>query len=62
MRCPSSTFRRLLLTTGVPVKLSASPGSVERLPPELGADTDTVLASYGFSAAEIAALRTAGAV
>ena len=49
-------------TTGVPVKLSASPGAVERLPPELGADTDAVLASYGFSAAEIAALRTAGAI
>ena len=49
-------------TTGVPVKLSASPGGVERLPPELGADTDAVLAGYGFSAAEIAALRTAGAV
>jgi crotonobetainyl-CoA:carnitine CoA-transferase CaiB-like acyl-CoA transferase len=49
-------------TTGVPVKLSASPGAVARLPPELGADTDAALASYGFDAAEIAALRAAGAV
>lgn len=51
-----------LRTTGVPVKLSASPGAIERLPPALGADTDTVLAEYGFTADEIAALRTAGAV
>ncbi|MBX3027728.1 CoA transferase [bacterium] len=51
-----------LKTTGVPVKLSASPGAVERLPPELGADTDVALAGYGFSAAEIAALRAVGAV
>ena len=49
-------------TTGVPVKLSASPGAVERLPPDLGVDTDAVLAEFGFDAAEIAALRAAGAV
>lgn len=49
-------------TTGVPVKLSASPGAVERVPPALGADTDAVLGEYGFGAAEIAALRAAGAI
>ena len=49
-------------TTGVPVKLSASPGAVERLPPDLGADTEAVLAEFGFAAAEIAGLRAAGAV
>lgn len=52
----------VLKTTGVPVKLSASPGAVERLPPELGADTDAVLSAYGFTAAEVAALRSAGAI
>ena len=52
----------VLKTTGVPVKLSATPGSVRRLPPELGADTDAVLADSGFSSAEIAALRTAGVI
>jgi CoA:oxalate CoA-transferase len=51
-----------LKTTGVPVKLSASPGAVRAVPPELGADTDAVLAAAGFSAAEIAALRDARVV
>lgn len=49
-------------TTGVPVKLSATPAAIERLPPELGADTDAVLGEAGFSAEEIAALRGAGVV
>ena len=52
----------VMKTTGVPVKLSASPGAVDRLPPELGADTESVFADYGFSAAISAALRTAGAL
>jgi CoA:oxalate CoA-transferase len=51
-----------LRTTGVPVKLSASPGAVRTVPPELGADTDAVLAAAGCSAAEIAALRAARVV
>ncbi|MDX2169817.1 MAG: CoA transferase [Deltaproteobacteria bacterium] len=49
-------------TTGVPVKLSASPGAIERLPPALGADTDAVLREAGFAPDEIAALRADGAV
>ena len=52
----------VLKTTGVPVKLSASPGSVRTVPPELGADTDAVLAANGFSADEIAELRGAGVI
>lgn len=52
----------VLKTTGVPVKLSATPGAVSLTPPRLGADTDAVLAAYGFSADEIAALRAAGAI
>lgn len=51
-----------LRTTGVPLKMSASPGAIERLPPELGADTDAVLAEYGFSVEEIARLRAAGVI
>jgi formyl-CoA transferase/CoA:oxalate CoA-transferase len=49
-------------TTGVPVKLSATPGGVRVVPPELGADTDDVLTASGFAADEIAALRGAGVI
>ncbi len=52
----------VLKTTGVPVKLSATPGAVRRLPPEAGADTDAVLAESGFSPDQIAALRNAGVI
>jgi formyl-CoA transferase/CoA:oxalate CoA-transferase len=52
----------VLKTTGVPVKLSNSPGGVHAVPPELGADTDAFLADNGFSADEIAALRKAGVI
>jgi crotonobetainyl-CoA:carnitine CoA-transferase CaiB-like acyl-CoA transferase len=49
-------------TTGLPIKLSDTPGAIERLPPELGADTDAVLREAGLTDADIAALRAAGAV
>jgi crotonobetainyl-CoA:carnitine CoA-transferase CaiB-like acyl-CoA transferase len=49
-------------TTGVPVKLDSTPGSVDVAPPELGADTDSVLARSGFTLDEIAALRAAGVI
>jgi crotonobetainyl-CoA:carnitine CoA-transferase CaiB-like acyl-CoA transferase len=52
----------MLKTTGVPVKLSASPGAVRTAPPELGADTDAVLADSGFSPEEIVDLRSAGVI
>lgn len=51
-----------LRTTGIPIKLGASPGAITRLPPELGADTEAVLGEYGFGGDEIAALRAAGAI
>ena len=51
-----------LRTTGIPIKLSASPGAISQLPPELGADTEAVLREYGFRAGEIAALRSAGTI
>ena len=48
---------------GVPVKLSDTPGSVRSAPPALGQHTEAILRNdLGFSAAEIAAMRSAGAI
>jgi crotonobetainyl-CoA:carnitine CoA-transferase CaiB-like acyl-CoA transferase len=44
-------------TTGLPVKLSRTPGSIDRRPPLLGEHTDEVLAECGLDGAEIASLR-----
>jgi crotonobetainyl-CoA:carnitine CoA-transferase CaiB-like acyl-CoA transferase len=46
-------------TTGLPVKLSATPGRIERRPPLLGEHTDEVLRAAGLSEEEIARLRRA---
>ena len=49
--------------TGVPIKLSDTPGSVRTAPPMLGQHTDDILAKeVGLSPAEISALRAAGAI
>lgn len=48
---------------GLPIKLGRTPGDPARAPgPELGANTDEVLATAGYSEAEIAALHASGAV
>jgi formyl-CoA transferase len=47
---------------GVPVKLGRTPGSVRRAPPAFGADWREVLASVGYTAAEIDTLLAAQAV
>ena len=49
------TFR----TTGLPVKLSDTPGAIERRPPLLGEHTDEVLAEAGLEPEEIEGLRKA---
>ncbi len=46
---------------GIPVKLSATPGRIARPAPRLGEHTDEVLAWAGYTPAEVAALRAAGA-
>ena len=49
-------------TLGSPIKLSATPPDVSRRAPQLGEQTEDVLTEAGFSGAEIAALRAAGAI
>jgi crotonobetainyl-CoA:carnitine CoA-transferase CaiB-like acyl-CoA transferase len=46
--------------TGNPIKLSRTPASVRRLPPQFGAATREVLDEAGYSASEIEALIAAG--
>lgn len=48
--------------TGIPVKLSGTPGQVYAPPPLLGEHTEQILAGLGYNPEEIAALRTAGAI
>ena len=48
--------------TGVPVKLSATPGRIRSAPPTLGQHTEAVLRELGISAAEVATLRTEGVI
>jgi crotonobetainyl-CoA:carnitine CoA-transferase CaiB-like acyl-CoA transferase len=48
-------------TLGLPIKLSATPGSVTRPAPTLGQHTREILEEFGFSGAEIDALIASGA-
>jgi formyl-CoA transferase/CoA:oxalate CoA-transferase len=49
-------------TTGLPVKLSRTPGAIRRAPPLPGEHTDEVLREAGLPPDEIAALRRDGLV
>jgi crotonobetainyl-CoA:carnitine CoA-transferase CaiB-like acyl-CoA transferase len=47
---------------GMPIKFGETPGDMSRAAPTLGQHTDEILASLGYGAAEIARLRSDGAV
>ncbi len=47
---------------GIPVRLSGTPASVRRHPPELGEHTDEILSELGYASEEIASLRRDGAI
>ncbi len=47
---------------GIPIKLSATPGTIRSAPAAFGEHTDQVLGELGYSAAEVAALRESGVV
>ncbi len=49
-------------TLGMPIKFGDTPGGVTRAAPTLGQHTDEILASLGYGSAEIARLRSDGAV
>ena len=53
---PNAENRHIRLV-GQPVTLSRTPSAMAARPPEFGEQTDEVLAEFGFSAGEIAALR-----
>ncbi|MDP1569459.1 MAG: CoA transferase [Vicinamibacterales bacterium] len=48
--------------TGVPVKLSATPGAVRTAPPTLGQHTEAVLGELGYTTEAIAGLRATGTI
>jgi formyl-CoA transferase/CoA:oxalate CoA-transferase len=48
--------------TGVPVKLSSTPGRIASPPPLLGQHTQAILKELGYDTAAVAALKTAGAL
>ncbi len=51
-----------LAQTGIPVKLSETPGAVETPPPRLGEHTAEILSSLGFTGDEIETMRASGTV
>jgi formyl-CoA transferase/CoA:oxalate CoA-transferase len=54
--------RESFLTTGLPVKLSETPGAIRRAPPLHGEHTGEVLRESGYRAAEIDVLAKAGVI
>jgi crotonobetainyl-CoA:carnitine CoA-transferase CaiB-like acyl-CoA transferase len=55
-------FPEPMKIAGQPIKFAATPASVTRRAPELGADTGAVLRAHGASDDDIARWRHAGAI
>lgn len=51
-----------LTLQGTPIRMSDTPSSVRRLPPDLGVDGPAILAEMGYSESEISALRKDGVI
>ena len=47
---------------GIPVKMSATPGRVRRMPPKKGEPTDEVRKSLGFTHEQLSTQREEGAI
>jgi crotonobetainyl-CoA:carnitine CoA-transferase CaiB-like acyl-CoA transferase len=62
MVVPMETARGRTTVTGVPIKLSDTPGSLRTPPPAFGEHTDSVLVALGVAADEIARLHAQGVV
>ena len=48
--------------TGIPIKFSDTPGSIQRHPPLLGEHTDAILSELGYSPDQVTGLRESGAI
>lgn len=49
-----------LRSSGIPIKLSRTPGAIRKSPPSLGADADQILPHFGFTGSELDRLRASG--
>jgi crotonobetainyl-CoA:carnitine CoA-transferase CaiB-like acyl-CoA transferase len=59
---PAAEPGKMLHLVNQPVKLSRTPSAVTRRPPEVGEQTEEILAEFGFGLGEIAWLRERGIV
>ncbi len=59
---PHPELEQSVRIAGTPVKLSRTPGGVQRRAPCIGEHNEEVLTEYGFSSTEIASFRQAGVV
>ncbi|MFP6757047.1 MAG: CaiB/BaiF CoA-transferase family protein, partial [Alphaproteobacteria bacterium] len=59
---PAPAVERDVIYCNTPFKISGEATGIDRPPPTLGADTDTVLSEHGYTRSEIEALRDSAAI